>query len=185
MAWRLPLYIFIMGQSRFSLKITAIAAKRRPGRGACVRDWGGGRRTSATPPSMPLGLESRRGLLWLRAQCGLGERVEQLDCSAGDAEDLTTATSQCNPRFERRDTLSAEALNQRLRQVMWQCMRHAGQFSQSVGFAKRNLTLMPLNMLIQRCASHNGGRQRRGVGRLKPREPAWHVPPSAPSSSAG
>ena len=113
MAWRLPLYIFIMGQSRFSLKITAIAAKRRPGRGARVRDWGGGRRTSATPPSMPLGLESRRGLLWLRAQCGLGERVEQLDCSAGDAEDLTTATSQCNPRFERRDTLSAEALNPR------------------------------------------------------------------------
>jgi len=130
MAWRLSLCIFIMDQSRFSLKIAAIAAQRRIGRGTRVRVR---RRGSATPRSrVLLGLESWRGLLWPRSECGLGERVEQLDCSAGDAKDLTTATSQGNPRFERRDTLCLETLDQRLRQIMWQCMRHGGQSSQSV-----------------------------------------------------
>jgi hypothetical protein len=36
-------------------------------------------------------------------------------------------------------------------------MRHAGQFSQFALFAKQKLTLMARQMLIQRCASQNGG----------------------------
>jgi hypothetical protein len=49
-----------------------------------------------------------------------------------------------------------QPFDQRLRQVIWQCMRHAGQFSQFGSFAKRKLTLISQQLLIQRWTSQNG-----------------------------
>src|SRR5262252_674263 len=94
--------------------------------------------------------------LRFRAQRCLRKRIEQLNCGAGDAEDLAATTTQGDPGFERGDAFGAQAFDQRLRQVVWQCMRHAGQFSHFARFAKRNLTLISRQLLIQRWTSQNG-----------------------------
>src|SRR5689334_6186126 len=78
----------------------------------------------------------------LRSQRRLRKRVEQLDRRAGDAEDLTTATPQCDPGFERRDALGLKPIEERLGQIIWQSMRHALRFCRFAPFAKQNLTLM-------------------------------------------
>jgi hypothetical protein len=111
--------------------------------------------------------ESFRVRLRLRSQGGLRERVEELDRGTGDAENLTAATPQGDPGFESRDAFRAEAVDERLRQVVWQCMRHAGQFSQSASFAKPDLTLMPREFSIQRWVSQNDGRGGRGPPRRR------------------
>jgi len=80
--------------------------------------------------------------LRLRSQRRLRERVEQLDRRAGDTEDLTTATAQCDPGFERRDALGLKPIEERLGQIIWQSMRHALRFCRFAPFAKQNLTLM-------------------------------------------
>ena len=98
--------------------------------------------------------------LRFRAQRSLRERIEHLNCGAGDTEDLTTTTAQGDPGFERGNALGAQPFDQRLRQVVWQCMRHASQSSQFASFAKGKLTLMPWQLLIQRWTSQNGGRPR-------------------------
>ena len=99
--------------------------------------------------------------LRFRAQRSLRERIEQLNCGAGDTEDLTTTTTQGNPGFERGDALGVQPFDQRLRQVVWQCMRHASQSSQFAPFAKGKLTLISWQLLIQRWTSQNGaGRPR-------------------------
>jgi hypothetical protein len=105
----------------------------------------------------PLRVSRSGGSLRLRSQRRLRERVEHLDCGTGDAENLTTTTTQRNPGFESPDALRAQPIDQRLREIIWQCMRHAGQCSQSVSFAKQDLTLMPQELSIQRWISQNGG----------------------------
>ena len=70
--------------------------------------------------------------LRLRSQCGLRQTIEQLNRGAGDPEDLPAAPSEGDPGFERRHALRAQPFDQRLRQIVWQCMRHAGQSSQFV-----------------------------------------------------
>ena len=108
--------------------------------------------------------------LRLRSQRRLRKRVEQLDRRAGDAEDLTTATAQCDPGFECRDALGPKPIDERLRQIIWQSMRHARKFWRFVAVAKQNLTLMQGEFSIQRWVSQNGGR------------PALAARPARPSS---
>jgi hypothetical protein len=100
--------------------------------------------------------EAARALRFRSQRC-LRERIEQLDCGAGDAEDLTATTTQGDPGFERGDAFGVQPFDQRLRQVGWQCMRHAGQSSQFASFAKRKLTLISRQLLIQRWTSQKRG----------------------------
>ena len=156
MARRRAPVIFLMERSSFSLKIEracclpAAAAAMPPD----PRD--DTRRCSSVPARERLAPPRRGRALRFRSQRCLRERIEQLNCGAGDAEDLAAATTQGDPGFERSDTFGAQAFDQRLRQVVWQCMRHAGQSSQFASFAKRELTLISRQLLNQRWTSQNG-----------------------------
>jgi hypothetical protein len=99
--------------------------------------------------------DTREALLRLGPQCRLRETIEQLDRSAGDTEDLPAPASERDPGFQRCDTLRVQPLDQRLWQFVWQCMRHVGQCSQIAAFAKRKLTLISQQLLIQRWSSQN------------------------------
>ena len=111
---------------------------------------------SSVPAGETLALPWRGRTLRFRSQRCLRQRIEQINCGAGDAEDLAATTTQGDPGFERGDAFGAQAFDQRLRQVVWQCMRHAGQFSQFAAFAKRKLTLISRQLLNQRWTSQNG-----------------------------
>lgn len=78
--------------------------------------------------------------LRLGSQRRLRERVELRDRSARDAEDLAAPPPEGDPGLEGGDAFGAQALEQRERQIGWQCVFHVGQFSHFGAFAKRDLT---------------------------------------------
>ena len=79
--------------------------------------------------------------LRFETQRRLCECVKLRDRSARNPEDLPTATPKGGPGFKRGNALDAEALDQRVWQIGWQCVRHVGQSSKFGWFAKRNLTI--------------------------------------------
>lgn len=66
--------------------------------------------------------ERRESKLRFGPQRCLRERVNLRDCGARNTEDQPAAPPQGDPGFECGDALSAEALEQRMRQVSGQCV---------------------------------------------------------------
>jgi hypothetical protein len=68
---------------------------------------------AATPPNRLSGLGS---------QCRLGERIELVYHRPRNAEDLSTASAEGHPFLEGGNPFGAQAFNQRVRQIGWQCV---------------------------------------------------------------